>query len=171
VAGFVFLLLLALGGSMFVFNRYIRLSLEAAPPTLSPDLQPTVVPSPTPILSDAPIAVDSSGCRKDSVHITRPAPNEQFTGGYEVHGTANIPNFAFYRLDISSASTNGAWVTLKVENAPVVNGVLGNIDTTPYEPGEYAFRLMVMDRAGNAAPPCVIVVNFGGLRPTPTEVP
>ena len=170
-AGFLFLLLLALAGSMFVFNRYIGPILEAAQATLPPELQPTAIPTATPIVSDAPIVVDSRGCQKDSVNLTRPAPNETLTGGYAVQGTASLPNFAFYRLEISSAATNGAWATLRVENVPIINGPLGHIDTTPYQPGEYAFRLMVTDRAGQAAPPCVIVVNFGGARPTPMEAP
>jgi hypothetical protein len=42
----------------------------------------------------------------------------------------------------------------------VRDGVLASFDPRAYDPGEYAFRLVVTDNMGNAAPPCVIVVTL-----------
>lgn len=154
-------LMLALGAALFVSSRYLIPALSVPPATeLPPEFQPTEVPTATPVQSSGPVVVDSSGCVKDTVMLTRPANGERIAGGYQIQGTANIENFAFYRVEISGAPTSGAWVTLSVGNEPKVNGGLGEFNTNTYPPGEYAFRLVVTDNLGNARPPCVIAVTF-----------
>jgi hypothetical protein len=148
------------GGGLFVLNRYgARNRPEVAATPLLP-VRPTVIPSPTPIQSSGPIIVDSSGCANPDATLVRPEPNERIETVYEVVGTASITNFAFYKVEISGAATSGAWVTLDVGNQPVRDGVLASFDPRAYDPGEYAFRLVVTDNMGNAAPPCVIVVTL-----------
>jgi hypothetical protein len=159
----------ALGSSVFILNRYVAPSLTAASATPAPDERPTAIPTPTLIGSGVgPLVVDSSGCDQAAVALVRPQPGERITGSYEIVGTASLPNFAFYRVEISGAATNGAWVTLAVGNVPAVESPLGLFDTSPYAAGEYAFRLVVTDNVGQEAPPCVIVVNLSpGALPTP----
>jgi hypothetical protein len=156
------------GVAVFGLNRYADRSggpLIAGTP--APAAASTPLPTPTPITSAGPLTVDSSGCENPEVTLIRPAPNQRLSGVVEVEGTANIPNFAFYQVEISGVATNGAWVTLAVGNLPKVQAVLGSFDTSPYQPGDYAFRLVVTDNVGRAAPPCVIVVSFAGGAPAP----
>lgn len=160
-------LMLGLGGLIFGLERYFVPGGGDAAGTPAPDARPTEAATPTPILGGQPLVVDSSGCENPDVNLLKPGNGERIAGSYEIVGTANIPNFAFYRVEISSAATNGAWVTLAVGNVPRSAGPLGRFDTSPYVPGEYAFRLVATDNVGQAAPPCVIVVSFApGVAPT-----
>jgi hypothetical protein len=145
---------------IFTLDRYILPNLAAAQATPGPEQQPTAIPSPTPIQSAQPLVVDSSGCANPNATLVKPEPNERISNAYEVIGTADILNFAFYKIEISGLATSGAWVTLGVGNQPVRNDILARFDPNPYEPGEYAFRLVVTDNTGGALPPCVIVVTF-----------
>jgi hypothetical protein len=167
------LLCLALGASLYLANRYVGPAWFAEPTELPPELRPTSAPTATPILSAGPITVDSSGCDPNRAALTQPESGERLTGEVEVLGTANVPNLAFYRIEISGVATNGAWVTLNVGNEPKVNGRLGVFNVNSYQAGEYAFRLVVSDNLGNAFPPCAIAVTFvpvGGA-PAPTLAP
>ncbi len=108
----------------------------------------------------AAVVVDSSGCQNPNVTLVKPTAGETLLGGYEVRGTANIPNFAFYKVEISGAATSGAWVTLVVGTVPQPGGVGGTGEPPPAQPGESAVRLVVTDPGGQPAPACVIVVVF-----------
>ncbi len=156
-------LIVAAGAAVGVFaaNRYAAAP-AGAPSSAGPAAaaEATAPPTSTPILGAGPVVVDSSGCQNPNVTLVKPTAGETLLGGYEVRGTANIPNFAFYKVEISGAATSGAWVTLVVGNVPQPGGVLGTFDTQPYQPGEYAFRLVVTDNVGQPAPACVIVVVF-----------
>jgi hypothetical protein len=122
-------------------------------------IRATLAPGVTP----PPLVADSSGCNNPNATLTQPQSHQMISGSFQVEGTANIPNFAFYKFEISGAPTNGAWVPLNVGNKPVINGLLGSFDASPYEPGEYIFRLVVVDSAGNALPPCAMVVTLVSL--------
>ena len=71
-------------------------------------------------------------------------------------------NFALFSAN-AVKFFNGAWVPVFVGNQPVVDGDLGRFDAGAYAPGEYAFRLMVLDAAGNSPPPCVVAVTLASL--------
>lgn len=164
---------LALGVSLYLTNRYAAPAWFAEPTDLPPELRPTAAPTATPILSAGPVIVDSSGCDPDRVMLTQPTGGARLTGEVEVLGTANVPNLAFYRIEISGVTTNGAWVTLNVGNEPKVNGRLGVFNVNSYQSGEYAFRLVVTDNLGQAYPACAIAVTFAPLggAPLPTLAP
>ncbi|MGQ0604124.1 MAG: hypothetical protein ACT4QE_20780 [Anaerolineales bacterium] len=163
--------MLGVGLGIFVLLRYALLIINA--PVLSPAVEqtvaaPTVVPTATAIQSGEPLVVDSSGCQDSSLTLTAPVSDENIaSAAYEIRGTANTPKFAFYKIEISNAGTSGAWVTLAVGREPIVNGRLGSFSTEPYQPGEYAFRLAVVDNMGQMSAPCVIVVTLGAAPPTP----
>lgn len=160
------ILLLTLAGSVAMLNSYIIPNVILPQATAAAGDVPTVAPSPTPIRSEAtnvPLVVDSSGCLNPQATLTDPGPDQQIAGSFEVRGTANIDNFAFYTLQLSGANTNGAWVSLYVGNTPVVNGTLGSFDTSAYDSGEYAFRLVVKDGTGNYPLPCVVPVTLVNL--------
>jgi hypothetical protein len=171
---FMLICLIALAMSLFVTNRYITPNVNLSLATAAPGSLATAAPSPSPILprgAAEPLVVDSSGCSNPNATLTDPKSGARIAGSYEVRGTANIDNFAFYKFEISSAATNGAWVSLYVGNTPVVNGTLGSFDASAYQPGDYAFRLVVKDSAGDFPPPCVVTVMLVNLVATPTRAP
>lgn len=131
---------------------------------------PTPVLTPTPILTPGPIGVDSSGCANPQATLQKPSAGERIAGAFTVEGVADIPNFAFYTVEISNVTTRGAWVTLFVGNVPQTGGMLGRFDSTAYAPGEYAMRLVVRDGAGQFPNPCTVVVTLAGV-PTPIPEP
>jgi len=163
-------LLVVLAASLYAADIVVLPQIELARPTATPFIPPTVTPSP--VAASDNIVVDSSGCSNPDVTITAPKSGEHISGAYEVHGTANIPNLAFYKVEISGAGTNSEWLSLFVGTKPVVNGVLGSFDSTARETGNYAFRLVVLDNSGNSPPACVITVSLsGGQVPTPESTP
>jgi hypothetical protein len=171
---FTLILLVTLGFTVSLTGRYVAPAL-AAHPTPDPHAVPTPKSSPTPISnSTGPVVVDSSGCQNSKATLTDPEPNTRVSGSYEVRGTAAIDNFAFYKLEISGSGTNGLWVPVYVYTATVTGGPLGTFDASNYPAGNYAFRLVVSDNAGNSPFPCVIpitLVALGGGEPAPTPTP
>jgi hypothetical protein len=121
-------------------------------------LQPT--PTASPVAASANLVVDSSGCDNAQATLSAPKSGERIAGAYEVRGSADIENFAFYKFEISGAGTGGEWLSLGVGTERRVNGVLGRFDSSSREPGEYAFRLVVLDNAGNFPVPCVVPVTL-----------
>jgi hypothetical protein len=105
-------------------------------------------------------ALDSSGCLNPSATLTFPTNGSDLAGVVTVEGTADIANFAFYKYEYielagGSPAPGAVWRAISAWNTPVVDGELGPWDTTLVIPGEYAFRLVVTDTAGNAPLPCV----------------
>lgn len=155
-------------------------------PTVTPELvlpgfespTPETIAGPTP--SRTPVPVGGSGCQFPGATITSPIPGAILAGKVEVRGTANIENFAFYIVEISTLGEN--WLTVitsQRENPadpnssmkPIVDGVLGEWDTSLQEPGDYALRLTVYDAAGNHPLPCTIPITIQAPFPTPTPTP
>jgi len=168
----ILVFLLGVLAATFAVNRYFPDDFNPAASALTPNLRVTATPTPTLVLS-ANVEVDSSGCPNVS-EIINPTNGERLSGPYEIRGTANIPRLAFYKVEISGLTTNGAWVTLSVGREAKVDGSLGAFNTNNYPAGEYAFRLVVTDNEGHSLPPCVIAVTLAqtGLNvPTATSVP
>jgi hypothetical protein len=156
--------------SVYVVSNVIVPNVDyLTPPTATPRATHTPVPSATPVRSAATagpgtaeptLSVDSSGCDNPHATLTAPTPHERITGTYEVRGTADLSNFGFYKFEIAGDNTGGAWVPLGVGTAAVTDAALGTFDSSAYLPGEYAFRLVVLDSAGNAPTACVVAVTF-----------
>jgi hypothetical protein len=151
-------LLVGLAVTVYLAERVILP--EVIGPQAEPTPQFTPTPSPSPVASSGDVIVDSSGCENPDVTLTAPESGERIAGAFEVRGTANIPNLAFYRIEISGAGTGGEWLTLDVDTDPVVDDVLGSFDASARESGSYAFRLVAVDSAGNSPPPCVVAVTL-----------
>lgn len=146
--------------SLYLAGQFVVPVYMVPQTTPSPTPQPTVTPSPIAVQSG--IVVDTSGCENPDATLTAPRPGDRIGGSFEVMGTANIPNLAFYKFEISGVGTGGEWLSLGVGNGVVVEGLLGRFDATAREPGEYAFRLVVLDNAGNFPPPCVLPITIVG---------
>jgi len=134
---------------------------EASPlltPTLdvlgSPDIEADVpqveVTSP---VSD--FQVIESGCVSGLINIISPQANEAVSDVVEITGSANIPNFGFYKFEMASVD-DPTWLTIQAGDVLVVDGLLGYWDTSRLSGGDYLLRLVVTDNQANASPPCTI---------------
>jgi hypothetical protein len=73
----------------------------------------------------------------------------------QVTGVANIDNFDYYKFEFRVPNTE-AWNFVTRYDAPVPGGVLGSWNTDTASPGEYEFRLVVVDSIGNFPEPCLV---------------
>lgn len=159
------------------FSAYIISSIpdEATPtvilltsePTATPDVvivlpgqpTPTLSVSATPLFASTLLPPGGVGCTNSLAKITSPLPGAVLSGFVEVQGVANIPNLAFYVLEISTLGSN--WLNIYTANQPVDGGVLGNWDSGLYSPGDYSFRLVVHETSGAFVDPCTIPITIG----------
>jgi hypothetical protein len=134
-------------------------------PTLTPTGQatapiaatPAVVESPTP----SPPPLPPASCPDPNVQLIAPAPGQTFNGSIQLRGTADSPNFAFYKFTLKGPATNNVAQTVgDVVRAPRRDAVLGNIDGASLlaQPGTYIISLIVVDNTGNEAPACSVPV-------------
>lgn len=142
----------------------------ALPPTSTP---PPLLPTPTSTTTSIPtpiptVAVESTptatpvvvvgappNCPNPGVQISQPGTGAQVDGIVTVSGAASIDNFDYYKFEFRVPSTD-EWVFIARFDNSVPQGVLGtwNSDTVP--PGNYEFRLVVVDQTGNFPEPCVV---------------
>ncbi len=180
------MLLLVLVGLTATF-LIVNFASPAIPVSLRPTSLPTVSLLATPIdsseLSDEesidttaviPSAPDSSGCMNENATILQPQNGETVSGTIVILGVANIPNFAFYKVEYRRI--DGEWVTITAGSQAVCDTCripgeddaftedeslqLGTWDTRLVEPGTYGFRLVVLDTEGNAPLPCEIQIQI-----------
>lgn len=147
----------------------------AVPANLRPTALPTVSLLATPVTpapgASGPAAtslpqavIDPTGCQNELATLTNPVEGAEVRGTIPVEGTANIANFAFYKyeyvaLAAGSPAPGAVWRAISAGTTPVTEGELGVWDTTLVIPGDYAFRLVVTDTAGNAPLPCAVRVR------------
>jgi len=130
-------------------------NLLAAGATASPEVTPVGTPTPLPTP-----AVTTAGCKPDEVEITTPKTGDTLQGEVDIEGTAFIPNFGFYKIDIAPA-TRALFLTIYASHTPVKKGKLvEKWDTSTLPPGDYVLQLVVVDSAGKALPPCRLKVHI-----------
>lgn len=123
--------------------------------TLSPDEATRAALTPV-IEQSAPSGM--SGCIPEQIMIENPAPGERVSGTVTLSGTASIPNFGFYKYEVSTMGSN-QWATIAAGNVPVVQSRLGDWDTSTLANGDYFLQLVIIDNAGETLEPCVIAVR------------
>jgi hypothetical protein len=132
------------------------------PPTLPPGTPaPTIEGAPTATLSPTPPPLPSASCPDPNVQIVAPIAGQAFSGAIQIRGTADAPNFAFYKFTLSGPATNNVTQTAgDVVRTPMRDGVLGAIDTTNLvtSPGVYVLGLVVVDNTGNELPHCTVPI-------------
>jgi hypothetical protein len=182
----VAMMLLALTGLIVTFV-IVNFASPAIPVSLRPTSLPTVSLLSTPVdmegsvsegspgeAAEIPDAMDGAGCLNENATIIQPADGETVSGTIVILGVADIPNFAFYKVEYRRL--NGEWLTITAGSQPVCENCtvtdeedaeldreeleLGTWDTRLVEPGTYAFRLVVMDTEGNAPLPCEIQIQI-----------
>jgi hypothetical protein len=135
----------------------LTLNLLATPTTTLP--APTQNSNETPAASPTPGEVAAAeGCVPGEVNLTAPVNGEGINGSVTVKGSASLPNFGFYTLQIAYPG-DPDWVPIQVGQQPVRSDVLGVWDTSTLSPGAYMLKLEVTDNIGNVLPPCAIQVT------------
>jgi hypothetical protein len=137
-------------------------------PTRTPR-PPTSVPgTPTPTIAGAPAEAPTptpltvaAACPDPNAQIVAPVAGQVFSSEIQVRGTADAPNFAFYKLTLNGPATGNVTQTAgDVVHAPMRGGVLGAIDPTNLlsQPGTYIVGLVVVDNTGNELPHCNVSI-------------
>jgi hypothetical protein len=134
------------------------------PPPLLPTPTATTTPLPPPTFeavldTPTPTPLTTSGqppaCPHPGSVITQPGNGARVDGVIQVTGVANIDNFDYYKFEFRVPNTE-PWNFIARYDVPVLGGVLGNWNTDTAPPGEYEFRLVVVDSIGNFPEPCVV---------------
>lgn len=163
-------LLLTMAVLEFSVVNFIAPTMPGANPLPSPTLDflatPTTTPPPgvlegldtgegiQPTLTPLP----GQGCTSDQVMILEPEDGASVSGVVEVRGTADIPNFGFYKYEIARPGET-IWLSINAGEQPVQDGVLGEWVTNVLPPGDYSLRLVVADNQGKFMPACIIQVR------------
>ncbi len=127
-----------------------------ATPTATIQLEDT----PTPAFQETPLpgtAIIQTGCLPDELMITFPGNNSTVSGIIEIEGTVDIPDFGFYKFEVSALNSEN-WLTIQAGDSPRTDEVLGFWDTTQLDPGNYSLRLVAVDNQGIALEPCAVDV-------------
>ena len=118
-------------------------------PTETPDLTITE----TPVVSPA-------SCPEPSVRITSPGTNQAVQGNMPIRGTANWPDFDYYKIEVGQGPNPGQWTVVgQLHQTPVVGGVLETFNSDAYPAGRWTLRLVVVDKTGNYPEPCRVTVS------------
>jgi hypothetical protein len=119
--------------------------------TIPPELLATIGVI-TPLSTLTP---QTAGCIPGQIMITSPKPGAIVKGQVELFGTADIPNFGFFKFEFSPYGSD-VWSTIGADRKITQNSSLGNWDTSEVTPGDYNLRLVVIDNQGNSLPPCIV---------------
>jgi hypothetical protein len=133
------------------------LDLLATPTTTLP--APTQNPNATPGSTPTPGEVAAAeGCAPGQVNLTLPSNGDRISGSTKIRGSADIPNFGFYTLQIAHPGDT-VWLPIQVGQQAVKNADLGTWDTSRLAPGAYMLELVVTDNVGKAMTPCAVQVT------------
>ena len=167
-AASILVFLLILGVVEFALVSYVVPTIPGAAPIFTPTLDllatptATLDPNSTPGISTPTLAVTlppgENGCIPDQINITIPENGATVRDVVNIIGSANIPNFGFYKYETAPVN-DPTWLTIQAGNTTVINDILGPWDTTRLSPGDYYLRLVVTDNTGQSLSPCTIQVR------------
>jgi len=174
--------ILTMAVSEFVLVSFVTPAIPGAVPLLTPTLNLLVTPTFTlpattpkpgelPSSNPAPTQVSitgNNGCAPGQIEIIAPQNGQEVSGVVEVTGTANIPNFGFYKFEMKRPD-EAIWLTIQAGNSVINTGKLGDWDTRRLSPGDYLLGLVVVDNQAKALPPCVTQLRVAkGSEETPS---
>jgi len=125
--------------------------------TISADMAATLDARPTPQSEDF-----SEGCVPEKRIIDSPVPGENLSGIVDLVGTVDVPNFGFYKFEISPSGSEN-WSPIYAGREIIKDDVLGRIDTGTLTPGDYRLRLVVTNNVGEAMEPCEVLIRVVGV--------
>lgn len=105
-----------------------------------------------------PVQNGMSGCVADKIMITSPKSGDEVKAVVNLIGTADIPNFGFYKYEVTPIGSEN-WATVSAEREPKKDELLGTLNTLSLSNGDYFLRLVITDNVGNSLEPCVIAVR------------
>ncbi|HSH05123.1 MAG TPA: transglycosylase domain-containing protein, partial [Anaerolineae bacterium] len=117
------------------------------------------------------------GQERPQVSITQPQANVKVTDIIEIIGTANAPNMSNYQLEYGLSHDPQGWAPIGDRRSePVVNGLLGTLDTNSLPSGPITIRLTVFGpdnplTEANDPVQASFRLPFFILEPTPTPTP
>lgn len=177
-ATIVLVFLLAMAISEFVLVSFVAPAMPGAVPLPTPTLNPLASPTTTlpvgaienlltasppisgTLTASTPTAIVSgSACMPGQIEISLPADGSAISGVVEIIGTANTPNFGFYKLEMRPSEAAN-WLTVLAGNEVTINAVLGVWNTSLLTPGSYQLSLVVTDNQGQSQPPCIVQVSI-----------
>jgi hypothetical protein len=123
---------------------------------------------PTPTLTPTPVeqfGVDISGCTNAQATILQPKPGETAKGKISVRITADIPNFAFFKIELGTPDEPDVWITLYNDNVIRKEAEAFLWDSSTVSPGVYHLRLTVFAADQTFPTPCIVPVQV--LAPSP----
>jgi len=166
-------LLLVMGFAVFVMVSFIAPSIPMANPLNTPTLDllatATTTLSPDTINGDVPQDIESAapsptlepiggeGCIPGQLMFVEPKDGAEVSGIVTLIGTANHPNFGFYKYEVARPG-DAIWLTIQADREAKQEGELGQWDTSALSPGEYLLRLVLTDNQGESLSPCIIKV-------------
>jgi hypothetical protein len=120
-------------------------------PTETPGAEATATP-----------VVRPASCPNPNARITSPGLNQALQGNVPVRGSANIPGFQYYKVEVGPGSNprDHEWTVVgSLHESPVSGGVLETFNSGAYAAGTYTLRLVVVDQTGNYPEPCRVTVT------------
>lgn len=151
----------------FYIVTFIAPSLPATGLMLTPTLDLLATPQPTlpftnlteaALTPTQSVQTGMSGCVEGQIMISSPVPGQQVSAVVDLIGTADVPNFGFYKYEFAPVGSQ-IWATIAAQREPQQDGPLGKWNTLPLDNGEYFLRLVITDNAGESLEPCVISVR------------
>ena len=104
-------------------------------------------------------SIDQSGCIPGQVEWISPSPGEEISGDYELMGTVNVQDMAFFRYAYAPLSDTTSWSEIAVGSLPVIEGTLGIWATSQTTNGDYVLRIVVVDKTNLEMAPCEVAIR------------
>jgi len=108
----------------------------------------------------------SGQCLEGQIFISSPQNGAEVSGIVEISGSANVPNFGFYKIEMRRIDEQD-WLTILAGNQIQADGLLGTWNTALLSPSVYQLRLVIVDNQGAALPPCEIQISVVSNTQTP----
>lgn len=108
----------------------------------------------------------SGQCTEGQIFISSPQNGAEVSGIVEISGSANVPDFGFYKIEMRRIDEQD-WLTILAGNQIQPDGYLGAWNTTLLSPAVYQLRLVIVDNQGAALPPCEIQISVVSNTQTP----
>lgn len=103
-----------------------------------------------------PVAFTAVTCPQATVKIAKIVTGRP--GWWLVTGTAAHASLSYWKMELSADGQN--WTMLYRNSTAVAGGQLLDFNTRTVPAGAYQLRLVVVDKTGNYADPCIVSVNI-----------
>ncbi len=119
-----------------------------------------------------PLAQAEPLTQQVQVQITSPEIGSRVRGRVPVIGSAMVPDFQFYKVEMGVGPNPAQWAVIgQLHYEPVINGQLEVWDTTVVPDGVYTLRVQGVKMDGNWEEFFVRGITVANSEPPPTETP